>query len=273
MTAALVVFGAWAASAGMMAQDGTRYVRIPAGVVNVGCVPADRDCQIDEIPRHEVRLSGDFRLTATEVTVRAYRAFAAATGRRLPRAPSFDPEWRLDDHPMVNVTWHEAQAYCEWIGGRLPAEAEWEHAARAGHEGWTYFWGQGAAEAGARPPANAADGAARRKYPRWETAATDYDDGFADTAPVGRLAPNGWGLHDMAGNALEWCADVYDRGYYRHSAALDPSGPRAGAERSLRGGSWQDPHTLLRISDRFHYRPRFRASYVGFRCRLPIVSE
>jgi len=270
---ALVLLAALA-SAPALEAGAARYVRIPAGELALGCTPADRDCQVDETPPRRVRISRDFWMAATEVTVGEYRAFAQATGRRLPRAPSFDPDWRRDDHPMVSITWREASAYCEARGGRLPTEAEWEYAARAGVDGWTYFWGQDARAVKAARPTNAADRAAREKYARWEEADADYADGFADTAPVGRFAPNGWGLHDMAGNALEWCQDWYDRASYATAPAVDPSGPRAGDERSLRGGSWQDPPRLLRISDRFHYRPHFRASYVGFRCvRLSAPEE
>jgi formylglycine-generating enzyme len=254
----------------VLERDAARYVLIPAGAFTLGCAAVDRDCQVDETPPRRIRLSDAFWMAATEVTVRHYRAFARATGRRLPRAPTFDPDWAQDDHPIVNVTWREAFDYCEWQGGRLPTEAQWEHAARAGQDGGLYFWGQDVTAAAALRPANAADRTAREKYPRWEEAAADYSDGFAETAPVGRFAPNAWGLHDMAGNALEWCGDWYGRDYYSEASEVDPAGPRAGGERSLRGGSWQDPHRLLRISDRFHYRPHFRASYVGFRCMLPM---
>jgi formylglycine-generating enzyme required for sulfatase activity len=270
---AWILLLAAASAAPALEREGARYVHIPAGALALGCVAADSDCQVDETPPRRVRLSVDFWMAATEVTVRDYRAFARATGRRLPRPPSFDPGWTLDDHPIVNVTWREASDYCEWRGGRLPTEAQWEHAARAGQEGWTYFWGRDVAAAAALRPANAADRTAREKYPRWEEAAADYGDGFAETAPVGRFAPNAWGLHDMAGNALEWCSDWYGRSYYRDADDVDPAGPRAGDERSLRGGSWQDPHRLLRISDRFHYRPHFRASYVGFRCVRPASAH
>jgi formylglycine-generating enzyme required for sulfatase activity len=253
-------------------KDGGRYVRVPAGELELGCVSADRDCQIDETPARRVRISRDFWMGATEVTVGDYRAFAAATGRKLPRAPSFDPDWSRLDHPMVSVTWREAAAYCDWRGGTLPTEAQWEHAARAGTSGWVFYWGPDLGGALRAKPANAADRTARAKYPRWKEAASDYDDGFADTAPVGRLAPNAWGLHDLAGNALEWCRDWYSRTAYRDAPEVDPAGPPAGDEHSLRGGSWQDPHRLLRLSDRFHHRPHFRASYVGFRCVLPAAA-
>jgi formylglycine-generating enzyme len=258
-----------AATAAVTPRDGAEYVLVRAGEMEMGCVPSDLDCQSDERPRHRVRITADFYLARTEVTVRAYAAFAAATHRALPRPPSFNPGWRLTDHPIVNVTWPEANAYCEWASGRLPTEAEWEYAARAGGSGGLYYWGPNERPVVAgRPQASSADRAAREKYPRWEEAAGDYDDGFPDTAPVGHYPPNAWGLRDMAGNALEWCQDGYDRTYYETSPALDPRGPRAAGERALRGGSWQDPHRLLRVSDRFHYRPLFRASYVGFRCAL-----
>jgi formylglycine-generating enzyme required for sulfatase activity len=238
-------------------KDGLTYVWIPPGSFQMGAVPGDSKAQPDEKPRHRVTISKGFWLCRTPVTVGAYKRFCAETGRRMPwPAPTFNVEggllqlkklvrWPHDDHPIVHVNWNDAVAYCQWAGGRLPTEAEWEYAARAGTE-TVYPWG------------DSVDGSCA-----W------YNDNSAlQTHPVGKKKANGWGLYDMVGNVWEWCADWYDKTYYASSPSTDPQGPARGKRRVVRGGSW-DCHPLdLRVSNRCPYDPSERPDAFGFRCAL-----
>src|SRR3989442_1565598 len=106
-------------------KDGQRYVWIPPGTFQMGCSPGDNECSADEKPAHPVTISRGFWLGQTEVTVAAFQNFSR-TGTAMPIRQ------KGDRHPVVGVTWDEAAAYCRWIGGRLPSEAEWEYAARGG---------------------------------------------------------------------------------------------------------------------------------------------
>ena len=182
-------------------------------------------------------------MSSTAVTVTAYKRFVEATSHAMPKASDFNPNWGKEDHPIVNVNWHDAKAYCEWAGGRPPTEAEWEYAARGGQEGLRYPRGNKISSQNAKY--NSRDG----------------------TAPVGSYAANGFGLYDMAGNVSECCSDWYGKDYYASSPAQDPQGPSEGAARVLRGGSWGngDPRDL-RCSFRVRYGPVISYSVVGFRC-------
>jgi formylglycine-generating enzyme required for sulfatase activity len=220
-------------------KDGLAYVWIPPGEFWMG----DNDGNTDEKPRHRVRITKGFWMSETPVTVTAYKRFLKERpDRKMPDAPSFNPNWSKEDHPIVRVTWDEAEAYCEWAGGtsgRLPSEAEWEYAARGGEGMLKYPWGN------------------------------DSGSKWKGTSPVRSYPPNGWGLYDMAGNVWEWVADRYDKDYYAtlplDKPADDPCGPDHGVDLPvLRGGSFRSG--ALRASFRYRYRSGRRINDHGFRC-------
>lgn len=219
-------------------------VWLPAGEFEMGCVVGDADCDADEQPRRRVRLTRGLWLDTTEVTVGRYAAFAAAAGRALP----VQPEWSGTDHPVVNVSWNNAEEYCRWAGGRLPTEAEWEFAARAGVAGERF--------PGGLPSGGAAvNGDGTGPADHWEK-----------TAPVASFPANRLGFFDLFGNVWEWCADWYDPRAYSHGREADPVGPAAGRERVLRGGSWTSVAGRLRVSYRFRLAPEESSVGIGFRC-------
>jgi formylglycine-generating enzyme len=241
-----------------------------------------------EYPQHRVRITKPFYLGAHEVTVGQFRQFVNDSGYKTDadkdgkggygfdgKAWERKPEytWRnagfpqTDEHPVVNVSWNDADAFCRWLSKkegqtyRLPTEAEWEYACRAGTQ-TRYCNGddpEGLAEAG-----NVADAAAKSKFSDW-TWAISANDGYVFTAPVGQFQPNAWGMYDMHGNACEWCADWYDGKYYGNSRTDDPAGPSSGTSRVLRGGSWGNRPFNCRSAYRDWDSPDFRRFTTGFR--------
>jgi formylglycine-generating enzyme required for sulfatase activity len=221
--------------------------RIQGDGFTAGCVSnRDRRCHPGELPRERVRLAHVYGLTATEVTVAQFRAHARQAAVSVPR----QPWWSTDRHPVVNVTWNEAHAFCEAAGGRLPTEAEWEFAARAGNFVGIFPWGDTFS-------LDRANGAGVEGVDRWEFA-----------APVGSSPPNRHGLFDMTGNVWEWTSSWYREG----PGWIDPpsAAPAPGSSaylRTVRGGSWDSTPQNLRTSRRTGLSPADRHNlYVGFRC-------
>ena len=232
-------------------KDGLEYVWIPPGMFQMGAVKGDDKAREDEKPRHPVTISKGLWLAKTPVTVAAYKRFARfaeETRAEMPDAPEFNPDWQKEHHPIVGVHWDEAVAYCQWAGGRLPTEAEWEYAARGGKGGLLYPWGNEISEMNAN------------YYP---------SDG---TSAVGSYPANGFGLCDMAGNVREWCSDWFIKNYYSHSPGKDPQGPSSGMTRVLRGGAWNYIPRDLRASGRVGYPPGGRNVGFGFRCAREVLS-
>ncbi len=246
-----------------------------------------------EYPAHRVRITKPFYLGAHEVTVGQFRKFVDDSGYKTdaekdgkggsgykngkPDGQKPEYHWRnagfeqTDEHPVVNVSWNDAVAFCEWLSRkegktyRLPTEAEWEYACRAGST--TRYW------CGDDPETlmyvgNVADAAAKAKFPEWKWTIQN-SDGYVFTAPVGRFRANAFGLYDMHGNALEWCADWYGEDYYGKSPADDPTGPTTGAQRVFRGGCLRNTAGDCRSAARNVIHPRFRDYFLGFRlCRV-----
>jgi len=194
--------------------DGAPMVLIPAGEFQMG----SNDGGDSEKPVHTVYLDA-FYMDVYEVTNARYKKFMDATGHKAPAYWS-NSKFNSPDQPVVSVSWHDAKAYCDWAGKRLPTEAEWEKAARGGLVGRKYPWGDNLTHDDAN------------------YSGTGGKDTWEKPAPVGSFAPNGYGLYDMAGNVWEWCADWYDIGYYAKSPRGNPTGPSSGTYRVLRGGSW-----------------------------------
>ena len=205
----------------------------------------------DEKPIHRVTLKS-YKIGKTEVTVAQYRAFCTSTGRSMPEEPAYG--WG-DDHPIVDVTFSDAVAYCDWLtvkkGGlyRLPTEAEWEYAARGGNKsrGYTYAGGK-----------NLSDVA-------WY-----YKNAGFYSKPVGSKKANELGIYDMSGSVWEWCADWYASDYYSNSPTVNPTGPNRSSSRVLRGGSFSLLPEYCRVTNRSHSPWSFRDPDRGFRVALSL---
>jgi sulfatase modifying factor 1 len=257
---------------------------VPAGEFLMGS-PEGLDGFEDERPQRRVYVSA-FLIDRLEVTNADYTAFVQDTGHRVPmNANSAATLWEngaplpgSDDHPVINVSWDDAMAYCHWRSKRLPTEAEWEKAAR-GANARRYPWG----EQWDHTLANSASYWAGRTIEfqsgeDWNAFWLKGDGsrisrerglkGEVLTLPVGsfRTAASPYGLLDMAGNVSEWVYDWYDPYYYKHGPLTDPQGPERGAVKVQRGGSWLKPALSLRTSDRDYGNPNNRPSGAGFRC-------
>jgi formylglycine-generating enzyme required for sulfatase activity len=216
----------------------------------------------DEEPEHTVTLDA-FYLDVSEVTNGMYEACITAGPCSPPKYPtsstrsSYFGDSRYANFPVINVDWNQAATYCSWARGRLPTEAEWEYAARGGLADRLYPWVDGFDGS----LANFCDVNCPNDWSN-----TYFNDGFADTAPVGSYPANGYGLFDMAGNVQEWVADWYDSSYYSNSPANNPSGPATGDYRVLRGGGWYLNGDDMRSAARDRASPINSNFYIGFRC-------
>ncbi|HQM86030.1 MAG TPA: formylglycine-generating enzyme family protein, partial [bacterium] len=242
--------------------DDSQMITIPAGTFSMGCNNAvDSECAADEVPYHEITVS-EFRIDKFEVTVSSFRKCitAGSCNNADSQKPHFntttsDESCNLgandkEMHPMNCVSWYGAKAYCEWLGKRLPTEAEWEKAAR-GDDGRKYPWGNSGLSC---------------------DNAVIYDGCGTGTTMVVGSKPGGaspYGVEDMVGNVWEWVNDWYDEYYYTATSNEDPIGPESGTYKVLRGGAWMDSYDKTsdrRTSVRSKHYPNLRQSARGFRC-------
>jgi formylglycine-generating enzyme len=246
----------------------------------------------DEYPRHRVHISRAFWLGKFEITIRQFRAFSEATGYKTEAERDgfggwgYDPEsgkcsgrhaqfsWRnpgfktFDEQPVVNVSWHDATAFCQWLSQkegkkyRLPTEAEWEYADRAG----TTTRYSNASDPGELPKfAHVLDLSRHEKFGHVQDLLIRPDDPTAFPQAVGKLLPNGFGLYDMHGNVWEWVSDWYGEHYYAESPVDDPTGPKEGDVHVRRGGGWNTFPLWARSSFRNWNTPESRCVNLGFR--------
>jgi formylglycine-generating enzyme required for sulfatase activity len=243
-----------------------------------------------ERPVHEVCVD-DFYMGKYEVTVGEFRAFVQDTGYQTEAeeqdgchswTDTYEKKkkefiWhntgfpQTDRHPVVCVTWNDANAYINWMNKkqraryRLPTEAEWEYSARSGGKKYRFSWGK------VGPSDNIADRTARRTLLRMMNV-RGYDDGYAFTSPAGSFRPNELGLFDMSGNVYEWAADWFSADYYKTSPRRNPGGPENGSLKVLRGGSWNPLPAPVQTTGRRAQIPGGRGAWMGFRLAHPSGS-
>jgi sulfatase modifying factor 1 len=272
--------------------NGLKFALVPPGTFQMG-TPDDepgRGAEFPEGPRHAVTLTRPFYLGKHEVTVGQFKTFVAATGyvtdgERTGGGHAHDAtaEWKhragtswknpgyagpytqRDDHPVVHVSHADATAYCAWLSKRgdayrLPTEAEWEWACRAGSAA-RYWWGPDEDATGKL--ANVGDRSLKRVHPAWPRAVMPMDDGHAFVAPVGNFRPNPFGLHDTLGNVWEFCSTKF--GPYPAGPVTDPGDgdPKRGF--AVRGGGWSNTPADVRCGARNADPPHFCHSNLSFR--------
>ncbi len=225
--------------------DGMTMLYVPGGTFRMGSAEDDPDAGDNEKPQHTVTLTA-FWIDRTEVTNAQYKR-CVEDGVCAASPYADDSTYNGADYPVIGVFWQNSVDYCDWAGGRLPTEAEWEYAAR-GPEGRKYPWGN--------------------DFDAGLVNSSASDDGYDRTAPVGAF-PEGasWiGAMDMAGNVWEWVNDWYGSDYYATSPSENPIGPQNKSSKVLRGGSWGIEGSTLRTANRFHFLPDIRVIKYGFRC-------
>ncbi len=237
------------------------WVTVPAGKFLMGSSDAEiavvyeacPSCDVlHEQPQHSVYLD-QYQIGRYEVTNKQYRQCVCAGICNTPNNTEYDNS-EFDDYPVTDVDWEDARTFCEWIGGRLPSEAEWEKAAHG-------------------PTQNSGDTQAYPWGNEWDPQKANADRSDAGEAmPVGSYSPSGdspYSISDMAGNVWEWVMDWYDPDYYDYSPASNPPGPESGTYRVLRGGSFSESNTSARSAYRLYYYPGSISGDIGFRCVLP----
>jgi len=274
---------------------------IPAGKFLMGSAENDKGKRKSEIPQHEVTISKPFYLAATEVTRRQFEAFISQTGyktdaekrgwstycdkatiRQISGRDWVHPGYEQDPgHPVACVTWNDANQFCKWLGEktgrpfRLPTEAEWEYACRAGTT-TSYQWGDNPNEG--KGWCNVSDKTLREALQN--TAPTPgintpgvcpWPDGYVFTAPVGRFRANAWGLFDMHGNLWEWCADRFQKDISGNN--VDPQGPTDGTQRVIRGGCFDETPQFFRSAVRVGWEEDRADFGVGFRVCCGEVAQ
>jgi len=239
--------------------DDMVMVYVPGGTFQMGSSEGDSGAGGDEFPQHSVTLD-DFWIDQTEVTNAQFAAFLNDRGNQTEGGVTwleldsdhclieqvegqYQPKSGYADHPVIEVSWYGADAYCGWVGAQLPTEAQWEYAARGEH-GYIYPWGNDA--------------------PTCEL--VNFAVCSGGPMPVGTL-PDGasWcEVLDMAGNVWEWTADWY--GSYSSASQTNPTGPTDGSFKVLRGGSFYGNRYYVRAAHRYHFAPDYRLGGIGFRC-------
>lgn len=232
-----------AAEGELVMHQGIAFIRIPAGEFDMG----SESGSAYEVPVHRVRISKPFLLGKYPVTNAEYETFLQANPKARPPVHWNDGQKNDPLKPVVGVSWRDAQVFCRWVGCRLPTEAEWEYACRAGSKG-DYCFGDNAAEL------------------------DDYawygENSGERMQPVGQKKSNAWGLHDMHGNVCEWCADwytPYEVSARKQRTLIDPKGGASGSSRVYRGGAWYSSARSVRSASRGGYSPDFSYTDLGFR--------
>jgi formylglycine-generating enzyme required for sulfatase activity len=292
---------------------GVTFVQIPAGEFMMGSDETAAELAKagnklpegvsvdDEGPKHQVKISA-FQMGKYELTRGQFRIFVEATGyktdaekpsrsgvgvnrqsQKFERSSIYN--WtnagfpQTDNHPVVNVSWNDAVAYCRWVTEeysnrgqksvcRLPTEAEWEYACRAGS---TTRYAMGDTPRSVNGFGNVMDASFEAEFTNWDfvnESPFSFNDGAAFTSAAGKYKPNAFGLYDMHGNVYEWCSDWSDENYYARAPTTDPKGPDSGSFRVLRGGSWCNDPLFVRCAHRDGLNPDYRGTEIGIRVVL-----
>lgn len=252
-------------------------VAIKGGTFQMGCTSKQYQCKEDEKPVHQVKVN-DFQLSKYEITNAQFCAFLNDIEAN-PGGSYYGYEYidigdekcdidyqnnkfivknEKQSHPVVEVTWYGAKAFCHWANGRLPTEAEWEYAARGGKENNSYIY-------------SGTDSLRKVGWFKQNYYTSEKNEQFTyreGALKVGKKNPNSLGLHDMSGNVWEYCNDWYQQDYYENSPSDNPAGPNYSNYRVIRGGSYKEEANKCRVSVRNKLLPAYSKADVGFRlCR------